>query len=61
MKPELYEDLIQLFVERGTSVTPTLACYWMGVHRFSEQYEHKDRSFFSAHPAYSFVPKLDWR
>ena len=60
MKPELYGDLIKLFVEKGTSVTPTLVCYWLGGHRFSQQYEQEDRALL-ADPAYSFVPELDRR
>ena len=60
MKPELYADLIQLFVERGTSITPTLVCYWLGGHRFSKQYEEEDRALL-ADPAYAFIPELDRR
>ncbi len=60
MKPELYGDLIQLFVEKGTSVTPTLVCYWLGGHRFSDRYEKEDRALL-ANPAYAFVPQLDRR
>ena len=60
MQPELYADLIQLFVERGTSITPTLVCYWLGGHRFSKQYEEEDRALL-ADPAYAFIPELDRR
>ena len=60
MKDELVADLIKLLVEKETSVTPTLVCYWMGVHRFSDRYEQEDRAFLSD-PAYAFVPELDRR
>ena len=60
MKPELYGDLIELFMEKGTSVTPTLVCYWLGGHRFSKQYEEEDRALL-ADPSYAFVPELDRR
>ena len=60
MQPELFADLIQLFVERGTSITPTLVCYWLGGHRFSKQYEEEDRALL-ADPAYAFIPELDRR
>ena len=60
MQPELYADLIQLLVEKGASVTPTLVCYWLGGHEFSSRYEEEDRAFL-ADPAYAFVPELDRR
>ena len=60
MKDEPVADLVKLLVEKETSVTPTLVCYWMGAHRFSDRYEQEDRAFLSD-PAYAFVPELDRR
>ena len=60
MQPELVSELVDLFIEKGTSVTPTLICYWMGTTGFEEEYEKADRAFF-ADPAYGFVPELERR
>ena len=55
-----FPDLIQLLVKRGTFVTPTVVCYWIGVHRFSDKYEKEDRQLLSD-PRYAFIPDLDRR
>lgn len=60
MKPELFSDLIKLFVEKGTFVTPTLICYWMGTTGLEAGFEKEDRTLLSD-PAYAFVPQLDRR
>ena len=57
MKPELVPDLVKLFVEKGTSVTPNLAGYWIGTHRFAEEYKREDEALL-ADPAYAAVPEL---
>ena len=60
MQPELFSDLIDLFIEKGTSVSPTLICYWMGATGFEKKYEKEDRAFF-ADPAYGFVSEWERR
>ncbi len=60
MEPDLVPDLVKLFVEKGTSVTPTLASYWIGGHGFAERYAREDQDLLSS-PAYAFVPEFDRR
>ena len=60
MQPELFPDLIDLFIEKGTSVSPTLICYWLGATGFEKEYEKEDRAFF-ADPAYGFVSEWERR
>ncbi len=57
MEPELVPDLVRLFVEKGTSVTPNLAGYWIGTHRFADEYKREDEALL-ADPAYAAVPEL---
>ena len=54
MRPELFSDLIDLFIEKGTSVSPTLIAYWLGLTGFEEEYKKEDQAFL-ADPAYGFV------
>ena len=58
MQPELFSDLIDLFIEKGTSVTPTLIAYWLGLTGFEEEYKKADRAFL-ADPAYGFLPEWE--
>jgi imidazolonepropionase-like amidohydrolase len=55
MKTELFEDLIQLLIEHGTAISPTLVSWWMGVHPHTTQYEEQDRTLLQD-PLLSFIP-----
>ncbi len=57
MKPELYGDLISLFIQQNTTIAPTLVPWWMGVHPHNREYEEQDQTLL-LDPRLSFIPEL---
>ena len=57
MKTEMFDDLIQLLIEHGTAISPTLVSWWMGIHPYTTEYEEQDRTLFQD-PRLSFVPEV---
>ena len=57
MKPEMFDDLIQLLIEHDTAISPTLVSWWMGVHPHTSEYEEQDRNILQD-PNLSFIPEV---